>query len=116
MARRCTRARPRLADGLRAMLTSYGVVRVLDTGSLPANTIALRRRIDRGDVAGPAIMMASGGLVPEGGSPYSLLPARLPEATSAAMRATMVDAVLDRGAEGIKLFTGSCLAHTLDRK
>jgi imidazolonepropionase-like amidohydrolase len=97
----------RLAAALRAMLTSYGVVRALDTGSFPDNTGALRRRIERGDLPGPAIMMASGSLVPVGGSPFYLLPARLPEATSVSAVAVIAEAVLDRGAEGIKLFTGS---------
>jgi len=97
----------RLAGALRAMLTSYGVVRVLDTGSLPTTTEALRRRIERGEIDGPAILMASGSLVPEGGSPYYVLPARLPEAKSVPETSAIVDAVLDRGADGIKLFTGS---------
>ena len=97
----------RLDGALRAMLTSYGIVRALDTGSLPTNTAALRRRIESGEIAGPAIMMASGSLVPEGGSPYYLLPARLPEATNPAMTTAIVETVLDRGADGIKLFTGS---------
>jgi imidazolonepropionase-like amidohydrolase len=100
----------RLTAALRAMLTSYGVVRVLDTGSFPANTEALRRRIEGGELPGPAIMMASGNLVPEGGSPYYLLPARLPEATSVPVVAAIAEATLDRGAEGIKLFTGSSAA------
>ena len=99
-----------LTAALRAMLTSYGVVRVLDTGSFPANTEALRRRIEGGELPGPAIMMASGSLVPVGGSPYYVLPARLPEATSVSAVAAMAEATLDRGAEGIKLFTGSSAA------
>lgn len=49
----------RLADGLRAMLTSYGVVSVLDTGSLPGNTQALRSRVASGEIPGPAIMVAA---------------------------------------------------------
>lgn len=97
----------RLDEALRAMLTSYGIVRVLDTGSLPTNTVALRRRIESGEIAGPAIMMASGSLVPEGGSPYYVLPARLPEATDRATTTAIVETVLDGGADGIKLFTGS---------
>lgn len=100
----------RLAAALRAMLTSYGVVRVLDTGSFPANTDALRRRIEGGELPGPAIMMASGTLVPVGGSPFYLLPARLPEATSVSAVAAIVEATIERGAEGIKLFTGSSVA------
>ena len=97
----------RLADALRTMLTSYGVVRVLDTGSFPGVTGALRRRIDSGELAGPAIMRAGGSFVPQGGSPYYVLPARLPELTSVPATVAIVDAVLDDGADGIKLFTGS---------
>jgi hypothetical protein len=100
----------RLTAALRAMLTSYGVVRVLDTGSFSANTEALGRRIDDGELPGPAIMMASGSLVPVGGSPYYLLRARLPEATSVSAVAAFAEATLDRGAEGIKLFSGSSAA------
>jgi imidazolonepropionase-like amidohydrolase len=89
------------------MLTSYGVVRALDTGSEQANTEALRRRIERGEVLGPTIMMAAGSIAPVGGSPYYILPAHLPEAESAAAVVAIVETALDRGAEGIKLFTGS---------
>ncbi|HWN15403.1 MAG TPA: amidohydrolase family protein [Candidatus Dormibacteraeota bacterium] len=97
----------RLTTALRGMLTSYGVVRALDTGSEQANTEALRRRIASGEVLGPTIMMAAGSIAPVGGSPYYILPARLPEAESAAAVVAIVETALDRGAEGIKLFTGS---------
>jgi len=96
-----------LTAALQAMLTSYGVVRVLDTGSEQANTEALRHRIESGEVLGPMILMAAGSIVPVGGSPYYILPARLPEAASASAVVAIVDTALDRGAEGIKLFTGS---------
>ena len=85
-------------------------MRVLDTGSFPANTEALRRRIEGGELPGPAIMMASGSLVPVGGSPYYILPARLPEALSVPVVVAMAEATLDREAEGIKLFTGASAA------
>jgi imidazolonepropionase-like amidohydrolase len=97
----------RLTTALRGMLTSYGVVQALDTGSEQANTEALRRRIASGEVLGPTIMMAAGSIAPVGGSPYYILPARLPEAESAAAVVAIVETALDRGAEGIKLFTGS---------
>ena len=87
----------RLSDGLRAMLTSYGVVRVLDTGSEPGNTDALRQRIESGEVPGPFIMRASGSFVPVGGSPYYVLPARLPELASPSAATAMVDAVRPGG-------------------
>jgi imidazolonepropionase-like amidohydrolase len=96
-----------LADGVRAMLTSHGVVHAIDTGSYIEDTLALRRRIESGEVPGPSILTAGSGLVPMGGSPYYILPARLPEVTDAAGTAQLVDAQLDRGADLIKLFTGS---------
>ncbi len=97
----------RLVEALRAMLTAHGVVRVLDTGSDPRNTVALRRRIESGELPGPLISLAGGGFVPVGGSPYYILPARLPELTSAPATVAMVNSVADAGAEGVKLFTSS---------
>ncbi len=97
----------RLAAALRAMLTSYGVVRVLDTGSYPPNTLALRRRIESGEIPGPAILTAGGGFVPAGGSPFYVLPARLPELTTPPDAEPMVARMLGAGADAVKLFTGS---------
>jgi imidazolonepropionase-like amidohydrolase len=97
-----------LTAALRAMLTRWGVVRVVDTGSLPVNTLALRRRIESGEVAGPQIMLASGGFVPVNGSPYYLLPSRLPELTSPEQAERAVNQLLDLGGiDAVKLFTGS---------
>ena len=96
-----------LTDGVRAMLTSHGVVHAIDIGSYIDDTLALRRRIESGEVPGPSILTAGSGFAPMGGSPYYILPARLPELTDAASTAQLVDAQLDRGADLIKLFTGS---------
>jgi len=97
-----------LSAALGAMLTRWGVVRVVDTGSPPVNTLALRRRIEAGEVAGPQIMLASGGFVPVNGSPYYLLPSRLPELTSPDQAERAVDRLLDLGGiDAVKLFTGS---------
>jgi imidazolonepropionase-like amidohydrolase len=71
----------RLAGGLRAMLTSYGFVHVVDTGSSTSNTVALRRRIEAGEIPGPSILIAGGGFVPANGSPFYIRPARLRELT-----------------------------------
>jgi imidazolonepropionase-like amidohydrolase len=98
-----------LAAGLRAMLTSYGVVHVVDTGSLLANTLALRRRIESGEIDGPSILTAGAGFPPAGGSPYYILPARLPE-LARPEDAALVEAELARGADIVKLFTGSFAA------
>jgi imidazolonepropionase-like amidohydrolase len=99
---------PELTASLRAMLTRWGIVRVVDTGSLPANTLALRRRIESGEISGPHITLASGAFVPLGGSPFYLLPARLIELANAEQARRAVESLLDIGGiEAVKLFTGS---------
>src|SRR5262245_27978987 len=50
---------------------------------------------------------AGSGFAPEGGSPYYILPARIPELGDAARAGAAVDSQLDAGADVIKLFTGS---------
>jgi len=97
----------RLAAGLRAMLTSRGFVRVVDTGSYPPNTVALRRRIESGEIPGPAILTAGGGLAPAGGSPFYIRPARLPELASRDDAERLVTLMVGLGADAVKLFTGS---------
>jgi imidazolonepropionase-like amidohydrolase len=101
-----------LADGLRAMLTSWGVVNAVDTGSYLENTLGLRRRIDSGEILGPSILTAGYGFAPVGGSPYYILPARLPELTDGDRTASLVNGELDRGADVVKLFTGSWASRT----
>jgi imidazolonepropionase-like amidohydrolase len=95
-----------LGTALRAMLTSYGIVHAVDTGSYLPNTLALRRRIETGEVPGPSILTAGSGFAPAGGSPYYILPAKIPE-LSRREEAALVDAELERGADIVKLFTGS---------
>ena len=103
-----SRPAAQLTEGLRAMLTRWGVVRVVDTGSWLENTLALRRRIESGEIPGPQITIAGGGFVPVGGSPYYILPARLPELADAGQALTTVDRLLDEsGVDAVKLFTGS---------
>ena len=95
-----------LAAALRAMLTSYGVVHVVDTGSDLQNTLALRRRIESGGVPGPSILTAGAGFAPAGGSPFYILPAKIPELTRPE-DSVLIDAALGRGGDIVKLFTGS---------
>jgi imidazolonepropionase-like amidohydrolase len=95
------------------MLSQYGFVRVLDTGSWLANTLALRRRIDSGEVAGPAILTTGPGFVPQHGSPFYILPARLPELHSPVDAKAQVASRLQDGADAIKLFTGSVASPTV---
>ncbi|MEP6573302.1 MAG: amidohydrolase family protein [Gemmatimonadota bacterium] len=96
-----------LETHLRMMLLRYGFVRVMDTGSYLMNTLALERRIERGEVRGPMILTTGSGFAAQGGSPYYLRPNRLPEFTSATEADSIVRADIRAGANAIKLFTGS---------
>jgi imidazolonepropionase-like amidohydrolase len=96
-----------LAAALRTMLTSRGVVHAVDTGSFLRDTLALRMRIEAGEIPGPSILTAGSSLAPAGGSPYYVLPARIPEAGSASEAAAIVEQELDAGVDVVKLFTGS---------
>ena len=107
-----TLASSALTTQLERMLTRYGVVRVLDTGSLLQNTLALRRRIARGEVLGPAIRTTGSGFVPPDASPFYILPDRLPELRSPDEARTLVSRRIRDRADAIKLFTGSFAAPT----
>jgi imidazolonepropionase-like amidohydrolase len=102
-----TAAADALAAALRAMLTSYGVVHVVDTGSLLTNTLALRRRIESHEIPGPTILTAGVSFAPAGGSPYYILPARVPELARPEDAAALIENELAGGADIVKLFTGS---------
>jgi imidazolonepropionase-like amidohydrolase len=101
-----------LTARLETMLTRYGFVRVLDTGSWLENTLAIRRRIDKNEVLGPDIRTTGPGFVPRDASPFYILPDRLPELRSAADAKTLIAGRLREGADAIKLFTGSFAAPT----
>lgn len=58
-----------LNDSLTAMLLRYGYTTVFDTGSDRANTVALRQRIEKGELRGPRIMTAGLGFFPPDGIP-----------------------------------------------
>jgi imidazolonepropionase-like amidohydrolase len=56
---------------LHEMLTQWGFTTVWDLGSDPDNTLALRQRINSGEVPGPQILMA-GDIFPQNGHPVYL--------------------------------------------
>lgn len=103
----------RLSGRLAAMLTRYGFTTALDTGSLPDDTFALRRRIETGEVAGPRILTAGVPLYPHDVIPFYLrdLPprvlAQLPQPATAEAALKVVRANLDRGADATKLFVAT---------
>jgi hypothetical protein len=72
------------------MLSHSGFTTVVDTGSFPGDTIALRLRIENGEALGPYIYTSGAPLFPPHGIPFYLqdlpepLRAALPQPTSPA--------------------------------
>ncbi len=93
--------------GLDSMLLRYGFVHVLDTGSNLGATVALRRRIDSGELPGPEIRTAGFPFAPPNGSPFYIAPLKLPELRSPAVVADSVAARVAGGADAIKIFAAS---------
>jgi imidazolonepropionase-like amidohydrolase len=101
----------KLESHMQEMLTRWGVTTVWDLGSLPSNTLEIRRRVEAGEVAGPKILMA-GDIFPEHGHPVYLPPEmKLPEAASPAQAEEMAKQYLNLGLDGIKLFTGAYMGN-----
>jgi imidazolonepropionase-like amidohydrolase len=101
----------KLAAHMQEMLTGWGFTTVWDLGSDPANTLAIRRRVESGEVPGARILMA-GDIFPKNGHPI-YLPAemQLLEAASPAEAAQDSIDYLKQGLDGIKLFTGAYMGN-----
>jgi imidazolonepropionase-like amidohydrolase len=112
-----TQPAEQLTSQLSDMIVRYGFTTVVDTGSFLANTVAIRKRIASGEVAGPRILTAGTPLYPPDGIPYYLsdLPPEIrkiiPQPTTPAAAISFVDDDLAGGADIIKLFTGSWIAR-----
>jgi imidazolonepropionase-like amidohydrolase len=95
------------------MLTHSGFTTVVDTGSDGENTIALRRRVESGEVLGPRILTAGAPLFPAHALPYYLadlppeLKAKMAQPETPAEAAAAVDKNHAAGTDIVKLFTGS---------
>jgi imidazolonepropionase-like amidohydrolase len=96
-----------LARDFQDMLTRYGFAHVLDTGSVPQNTLTLRQRVENENIAGPSIRLASGSFVGPDGTPFYLAPMKLPELSSPEQATRLVNETLALGVEGIKIFAAS---------
>ena len=99
-----------LQGAVESMLTRYGFTTVFDTGSGQENTVALRARIEKGEIKGPRVLTVGWPLYPPDGIPFYLrdLPKHILDGlhqphTAAEARAD-VQANLDGGADGTKLF------------
>jgi imidazolonepropionase-like amidohydrolase len=96
------------------MFLSRGFTTVIDLGSNPADTFAIRRRTEKGDLNGPYIYTAGTALYPPHGVPFYLretLPGwvvwLLPQPDSPDQATRIVRRNLASGADLTKLFTGS---------
>src|SRR6185312_2147246 len=100
------------------MLTRSGFTTVIDTASVLENTVAIRRRIDSGEVHGPRILTAGQPVFPPDGIPFYVKESLPPELLrnwipprDAREAVEAVDADIRGGADIIKLFTGSWVAR-----
>ncbi|HEX7289448.1 MAG TPA: amidohydrolase family protein [Candidatus Angelobacter sp.] len=103
-----------LTTQFQEMLTGYGFTSVVDTASLLPNTVALRKRVESGEVAGPRILTAGGAIYPKDGIPYYVLENIPPEVVKLLKQAAtpedavrIVDEQVAQGADIIKLFVVS---------
>ncbi|MEM7277986.1 MAG: amidohydrolase family protein, partial [Pseudomonadota bacterium] len=92
---------------VRDMFLRYGFTTVIDAGSELEDTLTLKKRIDEGELAGPRILTANGSFVFTDGTPSYLPDVRLPEVNHPLQAEPMVAEVLESGANGIKIFSGS---------
>lgn len=96
------------------MFLSRGFTTVIDLGSNPADTFAIRRRIELGDLRGPYVYTAGTALYPPHGIPFYLketlprwMQASMPQPATPAEAQSIVRRNLASGADLTKLFTGS---------
>ncbi len=99
-----------LEVALTKMLTRYGYTTVFDIASLRDNTLALRKRIEKGDVRGPRILTVGWALFPPHGLPIYIshmpkeLLDQLPQPSSVDEAVKVVRENFAAGADGTKLF------------
>jgi imidazolonepropionase-like amidohydrolase len=106
----------KLTRQMSEMLTHSGFTTVVDTASDGENTIALRRRVESGEVLGPRIFTAGLPIFPAHALPFYLadlpaeLKAKLGQPETAADAVAFVDKNRAAGCDIVKLFTGSIVS------
>lgn len=100
-----------MQEHMQQMLTRWGFTTVWDLGSYPPDSLALRRRVNAGEILGPNILLA-GSIFPKGGHPVYLPPeVQLPEAATPEQATQMARDDLAMGLDGMKLFTGAYMGE-----
>jgi imidazolonepropionase-like amidohydrolase len=105
-----TKPAAELSRSMAEMLTRFGYTTVVDIASDRGNTLALRARVERGEIAGPRILTVGWALFPPSGIPIYLdsfpreFTERLPQPPDAEAAARVVRENLEAGADATKLF------------
>lgn len=106
-----------LSAELEAMLTRWGFTSVFDIASLPGQAIALRKRIEAGEIPGPNILTVDAPIFPLNGTPIyarELLRGQPSfEVGDAALATKRVHDEIAAGANGVKLFTGAIVGKPI---
>jgi imidazolonepropionase-like amidohydrolase len=99
-----------LEQGLTALLTRWGFTTAFDIASDRDNTLALRSRVDKGELKGPRILTAGWALFPHDGLPIYIdhldpaFRAKLPQPDTVDAALAAVRQNLDAGTDATKLF------------
>ncbi len=114
-----TRPAPELNAALNTMLTRWGFTTVFDVASLNGSALVLRKRIEAGEVTGPAILTLAAPFFPKDGTPIYVR-ALLKEIGAPSAEVASPDQVQARvrqqlagGADGVKLFTGAIVGGAI---
>ena len=99
-----------LQQGLTDLLTRWGFTTAFDIASDRDNTLALRERVDQGEIVGPRLLTVGLPLFPPDGLPFYLRDAdpaflaKMPQPATVAQALKTVRENLDAGTDGTKLF------------
>ena len=104
---------------LEEMFTRWGFTTVFDIASVLSNTNNLRQRINKGELRGPRILTVGEPFYPKGGTPVYVkgfleenhIPSAEVESAEQAVRRERQE--IKDGADGIKIFTGAILEHSV---
>lgn len=113
LLRAAERPAAELTAEMRRLFTAWGFTTVFDVASPLTNTLALRARIEAGEVAGPRVLTVGDPFYPVGGTPVYIRDWVRRNGITSGEVATPDEAgararrQLDAGAEGAKVFAGA---------
>lgn len=110
-----TARKENLQGALEAMLTRWGFTTVFDLASSTDDALALRRRINSGEIAGPMLLTVGSPFYPKDGTPIYVrgymkehnIPS--PEVATPEEAAARAARQLDAGTDGVKIFAGAII-------